>query len=226
MIKMVVLDMAGTTVNEQNVVYKTLQKAINQQGYDLSLEQVLAQGAGKEKLKAIKDILAVYTGRREDDFAQGIYKNFISQLGEAYDVLEVAPIEGAEQLFKALKEKNILIVLNTGYDAQTAKSLLKKLHWQEGKEIDGLITASDVANNRPMPDMILLAMKKFGISSAREVAKVGDSTIDIEEGRNAGCAMSIGITTGAHTREQLESAKPDYIINSLLELLPILRQAK
>jgi len=59
MIKMVVFDMAGTTVDEDNVVYKTLQHTINNAGYDFTLEQVLATGAGKEKLKAIKDIIAL-----------------------------------------------------------------------------------------------------------------------------------------------------------------------
>ncbi len=221
MIKMVVFDMAGTTVDEQNVVYKTLQKAINREGYNLSLEQVLAEGAGKEKLKAIKDILKVYAKKNDDAFTKKIYDYFIAELSHTYDVLEIAPIAGAEKTFKELKQKSILVVLNTGYDETTAKKLLKKLKWNEGKEIDALITASDVPNNRPMPDMIHLAMKKFGLTNAGEVAKVGDSTIDIEEGKNAGCGLTIGITTGAHTREQLKSAKPNYIINDLTELLPI-----
>jgi phosphoglycolate phosphatase-like HAD superfamily hydrolase len=91
-------------------------------------------------------------------------------------------------------------------------------------EFDGLITATDVAHNRPYPDMIWLAMKQFGISDAREVAKVGDSVIDIEEGVNAGCSVNIGITTGAHTRQQLQSVKPDYIIDNLLELLPLINK--
>ena len=54
-IKMVVFDMAGTTVNEDNIVYKALRNAINSVGgFDLSLEEVLEHGAGKEKLEAIK----------------------------------------------------------------------------------------------------------------------------------------------------------------------------
>ena len=65
-------------------------------------------------------------------------------------------------------------------------------------------------------------MEKFDINEAANVIKVGDSTIDIEEGKNAGCKLSIGITTGAHTREQLEMVRPDYIIDDLLELLPLL----
>jgi beta-phosphoglucomutase-like phosphatase (HAD superfamily) len=46
MTKMVVFDMAGTTVDENMIVYKTLQKAINAEGYDFTMEQVLTEGAG------------------------------------------------------------------------------------------------------------------------------------------------------------------------------------
>ncbi|HEX9511939.1 MAG TPA: HAD-IA family hydrolase [Puia sp.] len=221
MIKMVVFDMAGTTVNENMVVYKTLQKAINEAGFDFSLEQVLAVGAGQEKLSAIKDVLRVYAQRDDDKLADSIYQNFIVLLEKAYDTLEILSQDHAKETFEALKQRDILVVLNTGYNQKTAQSLVEKLGWKKGVEFDGLVTATDVLHNRPKPDMILLAMDQFDIRDAGEVVKVGDSIIDIEEGRNAGCGLSIGITTGAHTPEQLESAKPDYVIDDLLELLPI-----
>jgi phosphoglycolate phosphatase-like HAD superfamily hydrolase len=104
--------------------------------------------------------------------------------------------------------------------------LISKLGWKVGDQIDGLVTASDVNNNRPKPDMILLAMEKFHITNPLEVLKVGDSTIDIEEGRNAGCKFNIGITTGAHTKEQLQIVHPDFILDNLLELIPILDTAQ
>lgn len=221
MIKMVVFDMAGTTVDEDNVVYKTLQKVINNAGYNFTLNQVLEHGAGKEKHKAIKDILTENNGRNDDAFTQELYDAFVPELAVAYDSFELKPQPGAEDVFKSLKEKNILTVLNTGYNSVTANSILKKLGWHEGDQIDALVTASDVSTNRPNPDMILLAMKKFGITDAAEVAKVGDSAIDIEEGKNAGCSLNVGITTGAHTVEQLQAAHPQHIINHLAELLPL-----
>ena len=104
--------------------------------------------------------------------------------------------------------------------------MLTKLGWVKGEHYDGLVTASDVTRNRPEPDMIVLAMEQSGITDPKQVIKVGDSTIDIEEGRNAGCLYNIGITTGAHTHEQLASVQPDYIINNLLELLPIIETAE
>ena len=104
--------------------------------------------------------------------------------------------------------------------------MISKLGWIIGDQIDAVVTASDVSNNRPKPDMIILAMKQFDITDPQEVLKVGDSTIDIEEGRNAGCRFNIGITTGAHTKEQLETVNPDFILDDLLQLLPILDNAQ
>ncbi len=221
MIKMVVFDMAGTTVDEDNVVYKTLRKVINAAGFNFTLEQVLALGAGKEKLMAVKDILASANAVDEVQ-ASVIHAGFTKELETAYNSFELKPQPGAEALFSSLKERGILVVLNTGYSRAIAVSILQKLGWKVWEQIDAIITASDVHRNRPYPDMILLAMQQFGITDAKVVVKVGDSIIDIEEGRNAGCGLSIGITTGAHTQEQLASANPDYILHNLAALLPLI----
>ncbi len=223
---MVVFDMAGTTVNENNVVYKTLQNAINEEGFSFTLNQVLDQGAGKEKLQAIKSVLRVFGNNENEQLAEKIFQNFKNKLVIAYDTIEILPQNNAVELFKVLKENGVYVVLNTGYDFQTANSLINKLGWVKGEHYDGLITASDVKQNRPQPDMILLAMDRFQISDPTEVVKVGDSTIDIEEGKNAGCKYNIGITTGAHTKAQLAMAHPDFILDDLLELLPVLEKLK
>ena len=214
--------MAGTTINEDNLVYKTLRNAINEAGFSFPLEQVLAEGAGKEKKQAIRAVLSVYAGVEDTLLTNAIYDNFIVQLTAAYAQEDILAQPNAVDLFAALKERNILTILNTGYDRQTASAILHKIGWKENVEYDALVTASDVPHNRPEPDMILHAMQQFQITEGSEVVKVGDSTIDIEEGKNAGCRLSIGITTGAHTKARLETANPDYIISNLMELLPLL----
>lgn len=222
-IKMVVFDMAGTTVNENNIVYKTVQKSINDAGFNLTLEQVLAEGAGKEKLQAITDILNKYANTTEAELITGIYNNFAGQLTDAYATANLLPQPNTTELFSVLKERGIYVVLNTGYSRAVATSIISKLGWAEGVDFDMLVTATDVTGSRPAPDMVQHAAEHFGISTT-DTIKVGDSIIDIEEGKNANCALSIGITTGAHTLEQLQSASPDHIINNLMELLPIINQ--
>lgn len=220
MIKMVVFDMAGTTVNEDNVVYKTVRKAINDRGYDFTLEEVLKEGAGKEKLQAIKSVLAL-RGIDDDILSREIFAAFNGQLDQAYETMPIVEQPNATELFEALRAQGIYVVLNTGYSRPVATSLVAKIGWQVGSDIDALVTASDVPRNRPFPDMILHAMQQLGITDATQVAKVGDSAIDIEEGKNAGCEVTVGITTGAQTREQLLAATPTAVIDDLLELLPL-----
>ncbi len=216
-IELVVFDMAGTVVNENNVVYKTLQKAINKKGYDLGLDFVLEYGAGKEKHQAIKDILAAVNA--ENEISEPIFEDFKAMLDDAYDTLEVTSFAGVEKLLANLKSQKIKVALNTGYNTKIAKLLLKKMNWVKGKHYDTIVTADDAAKGRPHPDMIIKAMEILNVSDASKVVKAGDSIIDIEEGKNANCGVTVGVTTGAHTRAQLQSANPTYVLDSLSELL-------
>jgi phosphonatase-like hydrolase len=221
-IAMVVFDMAGTTVDEGNVVYRTLHKAIEKVCPSVSFEDVLKLGAGKEKLQAIRETLSGSNISLNEVTTQEIFNDFLGLLDIAYTNLIVVPTNNTERLFNELRTKDIKVVLNTGYNTVTAISLLNKLNWVKGVQYDLLVTSSDVSNNRPMPDMILYAMDKLDITDASTVIKVGDSTIDIEEGRNAGCKYNIGVTTGAHTKAQLEKANPDYIFDNIYDVVSVL----
>lgn len=222
-IKLVVLDMAGTTVDEDNVVYKTVQQVINDKGFNVSLEEVLAHGAGKEKHQAITDVLnACTTSTDIPNVASEAFANFKPTLKLAYEQLEVKTFPGVKEMMELLRRKGLFVVLNTGYDRNTASSLLQKLGWEVGKDIDGLVTADDVSNGRPRPDMIHKAMELCAINDPKEVLKAGDSTIDIEEGKNADCRLTIGVLTGAQNEGQLRTAKPDHILPSLATLPEIL----
>jgi len=223
MIQLVVFDMAGTTIDEQNVVYKTIHKAIEQAGFVVSLETVLLCAAGKEKFQAICEVLAVLTdGEADLEMARGIHRAFERLLDDAYSVLTPLPMPGVIEVFKALRQRDIRVVLNTGYKRPVAALLLQKIGWEQHTTYDLLITADEVANSRPHPDMILAAMDHFGIQDANKVAKIGDSIADIEEGKNAGCRIYAGITTGAQNLEQLRTAQPTHIFDQLQELLAVI----
>ncbi|HCM34848.1 HAD-IA family hydrolase [Chryseobacterium sp.] len=214
-IELLVLDMAGTTIDEDNVVYKTLTNAVNDYGYEVSLDKVLSTCAGMEKLEAITILLREINCNEED--APAIFENFSSQLKESYRNLEVKPINGTEDFLLKMKAKNKKIVLNTGYTSEIAHQLLNKLNWMENIHFDALITADDVLESRPSPEMIHLAMKKFNITEADKVLKAGDSVIDVEEGKNAGCGLTIAVLSGAQSRTELEKAEPDYILKTISE---------
>lgn len=217
-IHLAIFDMAGTVVNEDNVVYKTLQKAINKKGYDLTLAFVLEHGAGKEKHQAIKDILKAIDVDPSSEPSEPIFEDFKHLLDQAYETLHVSSFNGVEETLAHLRSSSIKIALNTGYNSKIANLLLQKMNWVKGTHYDVLITADDVSKGRPHPAMIERAMELLQVNNASKVLKAGDSIIDIQEGKNAGCGVTIGVTTGAHTAEQLQSADPTYVLSSLTEL--------
>lgn len=224
-IQLVIFDMAGTAVNEDNVVYKMLATAIEKYGFELSLDLVLLHGAGKEKRQAIIDILATLVSKPLDNgIVDTIYRSFKDMLVEAYDTQPMSVFEGVQTVLPQLKSKGIKVAFNTGYQQEIAEHILNKIGLSVGTDIDLLVTASDVTNGRPAPDMIDLVCDRLGVD-ASHCMKVGDSAIDIEEGRNAGVALAVGVTTGAQTRAQLEAAEPDAVIDDMTEILPMLEKA-
>jgi phosphoglycolate phosphatase-like HAD superfamily hydrolase len=73
--------------------------------------------------------------------------------------------------------------------------------------------------------MIHLAMNQVAVASSDEVAKIGDSSVDIEEGKTAECGMTFGITTGAQTESQLRTANPTHIVRSLARMCELILPA-
>lgn len=217
--ELIVFDMAGTTVDEQNIVYKTVHQAILRAGFTVDLDTVLFHAAGKEKFQAIQDVLRHIAPEVGLEQATQIHRDFEALLEAAYRNLTPLAMPGANEVFAALRAKGIKIALNTGYKQAVAEDLITRIGWEEGQDFDLLLTADDVAKSRPAPDMILLAMARFGLNDASKVAKIGDSIVDIEEGKNAGCGLIAGITTGAQTEAQLLSARPTHVFHALTELL-------
>ncbi len=61
------------------------------------------------------------------------------------------------------------------------------MQWKEKGLIDDYIASDEVEEGRPQPFMIQALMKRAGISDSKEVIKIGDTEVDVNEGRNAGC---------------------------------------
>jgi phosphonatase-like hydrolase len=223
MIKLVVFDMAGTTIDEDNVVYKCLHQAILPNIPNLTLENVLLHGAGKEKKTAVMDICAEYGPVMTPEDIELMFEQFKMRLAKAYDEFPLKLYHDARDLFIWLKAKGIKIAFNTGYDRLTAEKILKKANVEVGRDIDILVTASDVHRNRPYPDMIYRCCDITAVNPSESI-KIGDSAIDIEEGKSAGAKLTIGITTGAQTRDQIAKASPDFIIDALSELKAIIEK--
>ncbi|EIW61472.1 phosphatase [Trametes versicolor FP-101664 SS1] len=77
---------------------------------------------------------------------------------------------------------------------------------------DVFVVSEDVQKGKPEPDPYLLGAERAGVDPARCLV-VEDAPAGVRSGRAAGC-KTLGLVT-SHTREQIDEAKPDYVVPNL-----------
>ena len=219
--QLVVFDMAGTTIQDKSNVAEAFMYAMQKHGYPITKDQA-NKVMGYKKIIAINDLLqSNYAGSivENENLINEIHDTFIETMIDFYEhSKEILPMESAESIFKWLQENDIKVALNTGFSKQITDTILERVGWNDNSLIDFIISSDEVENGRPSADMIQAIMKATGISDVTTVVKVGDTEVDIAEGRTAGCGLVISVTTGSFTREELEPYQPDIIIDDLQEL--------
>lgn len=225
-IQLVIFDIAGTTVRDKGSVADAFMEAAAQYGVRVPGEEV-NKVMGFRKKEAIRILLDKFYLQQDGDtegLIEKIHDAFTHNMISFYKQdEELAALPHAEETFAWLKQRGIKIALNTGFTRSITDTILQRLQWNSNGIIDMVITSDEVPEGRPKPYMITAIMKQLDIADAGQVAKVGDTEVDVEEGRNAGCGLVVSVTTGAYTRNELEQYKPDTIIDSLAELPPLIQ---
>jgi len=224
-VKLVVFDMAGTTVRDNQDVSKAFRAAMATEGYDVPLK-VIDLFMGYEKPYAISKMLEKYERIPEKitpTLISTIHRAFVTQMIEHYrSTPDIEALPHVEETFAALHLKGIKIGLNTGFSRDIALTIVKRLQWEEKGLIDYVVGSDEVEKGRPHPFMIAEMMTRAGITDPRQVVKIGDTEVDVREGQNAGCKYVIAITTGSFTRIELEFFAPTHIIDDMAELMAII----
>ncbi|WP_324670550.1 HAD family hydrolase [Hymenobacter sp. GOD-10R] len=230
-LQLIVLDMAGTTVRDLHEVEACFAQAAAATGLHASPERILAvQGQAKRAVFELlwQEQLGAAGANLLPVQVEYSYREFRDVLEAHYRTQEVVPTEGCLELFAFLKSQGIRIALTTGFYREVTDIILGRLGWDAGLDaqhkgnaqsiIDLSIASDEVAEGRPAPLMIQKAMQVFGVTDLQHVWNVGDTPSDLESGRRAGCARSLGLTNGTHTREQLAPYPNEGLFASLMEL--------
>lgn len=223
-IELVVFDIAGTTVKDGGEIAIAFQKALDEFGYGVAVERINPL-MGYKKTEAIRRLLMEQEAGKEISFGlvNAIHERFIELMVDHYTTsANIDPLPHAESMFEWLKERGIRTGLDTGFPKVITDVIMSRLNWQERGLANFVISSDEVKAGRPWPFMIQELMQRSLVEDPLNVIKVGDTEVDVQEGKNAGCLYSIGITTGAFTKQQLEPYEPSYIIGDLEELVPII----
>lgn len=218
MFKVLVSDVAGTIVSDDGVVLRCFEQAVQSvapERWDLegeSMRQYAADTMGQSKGAVFQAMLKDQTlAERANEEFDRFYRELLS---------DVHPIPGVEEVFQKLRAADVRIVLNTGFTRPTLDALVTKMGWDD--LVDASVTPAEAGEGRPSPAMIGHSMRLVAVDLSSEVAVVGDTVSDVESGRAAGAGLVISVLTGAHSREVLEGAGPDHIVESIVDVPELL----
>jgi AHBA synthesis associated protein len=79
-----------------------------------------------------------------------------------------------------------------------------------------VVGCDEVERPKPHPDTALRALELLGVVPEQALV-VGDSVLDIEMGRAAGC-RTCAVASGSFEASDLRASRPDFLIASLFEL--------
>jgi len=253
MIEAVIFDWAGTTVDYGSLApVIAFKKAFENAGIELS-DGDIRRDMGMAKWDHIGKILKLddvkqqweqkYSALPNNNDWKKLYEYFqISLLHYLKEYTELK--SGVLKTFKYLNDYEIKVATTTGYTAEMMKIVQDKAA-KDGYVPELVVTSEDVnGHGRPFPDMIHYIMEEFKIDDPKNIVKVGDTLVDIEEGRNAG-VRTVGIVEGSSlmglskiefdelsSEEQLakrnqvkrkfESVNTDFVIDSIFDLVQII----
>lgn len=207
-INAVLFDVDGTLV-DLDIVVKALQETMKKWNVEvLSKEEIYKKIVGTHLEKTIKKLYPHLTIKQVKEMREDyhtLYKNHTPEF-----------LPHAKQILQTLKDKRIKIGIITTKSRTTAVQTVKDLKIPHGV----LITADDVKEVKPSTEPLLKAFEKLGVSPSSAMM-VGDHVFDVRAAKNAGC-ISVAVTTGASSAEELKAEKPDFLFSDLIKLTEII----
>lgn len=209
-VQAVVFDIDGTLLDTREFIFQAYEHAIAKNGYPVPDRALIAEQIGHR-------IEECYAALVPDADPETLIADHIAfQMGK---IDLIFPFDGAVTLVAQLRKMELKIILWTSRRAHVITALERSGFTQDS--FDAVVDATMVDVGKPDPQGLLFGLGIAGIEPAHAVM-VGDAPVDIDAGKRAGVAATIGITHGFGSRDQLLVAKPDYIVDSLPELAPII----
>lgn len=204
-IKLVILDLAGTTVDHGCIApVAAFVNGFKEFGVDITIEQArgpmgMEKRAHIETIGLMPDVArqwhAVHGRELEEADIDAMYHAFVPGL------LKILPensrlIPGVIPCLQEFERRDIRFAATTGYFREATDIVLEQAK-KAGFTPQVSCCATEVPEGRPEPWMIYHCMQSTGIYPPQLVVNVGDTRVDVESGRNAG-VWSIGVTASGN----------------------------
>lgn len=204
---LIVFDWDGTIVDSTSMIARCIQRSAQDLGLPVpSLEQashVIGLGLADALAKAVPEMPPA----RVDEFTLRYRHHYLSGEGD------IEPFAGTRELLVELSDAGMKLAVATGKNRRGLDRAFGATGL--GKHFDASRCA-DETHPKPHPAMLHELGTQLAVA-AGSMLMIGDTTHDLEMAHAAGTAC-VGVSYGAHPRDQLERLTPSALVNSVAEL--------
>lgn len=169
--------------------------------------------------------MASYIGRSlrdcYDAFVPGSYTEAMSDAHREFQEQNFELIKVHDEALETLERLSAAGIKLGAWSSRKLTLIPSLEHSGIARYFDSIVHGGQVTEHKPHPEGLFKSLSQLSVSPER-AAMIGDADVDIEAGVAAGVAITIGITHGFGALEELQIADPDYIIDSLAEVPPLL----
>lgn len=210
----IILDFDGTIGDTRSLIVRTFQQTLQHLGLPHYTDAQCAATIGLPLAEGFKALLHC------DD-------NLSERCADVYrELFDENNHPGAVQMFphvvdtiKTFAQRGDTVTIASSRFRQSLEDYVLNLGLKP--YISYIVSACDVKNAKPAPDMVLVTLNHFQ-ASKQTAWVVGDTTFDIQMGRSAG-VKTVGVTYGNGSREDLIKAGATHVIDHFNELLSIIK---
>ena len=214
MFEAVIFDWDGTLADTRQAVVASFQKALSDIHCEIS-DEFIERRIGIGSAETFREILRSSKMRFDETLIKRLVEKKIQNEIEMSGYVKL--FDGSLDLLEHLQGK-VKLGLASMNDRDVISNLLKITGTQ--RFLDVILTADDVSEPKPDPEIFLKCARKLRSSPERCVV-VEDSVFGVKAAKTAkmGC---IAVLTGVYSQEELKKANPDLIVDSLKEKSEIL----
>ena len=210
--KCLIFDFDGTLADTSEGILHTEEAMLRQMGLPMGEPAQMRQGIGLPLRDSIRVGCRIEESRLDE--AVTTYRSLFNEVALQY----IVAFPGVKETLEYLSEKGYIMGIATSRSRNSLVYLLDKM--EIAPFFQELCSVDCTERHKPEPDQTLYLLEKFGVSGD-DTLVIGDTIYDLMMARGAGC-HTCGVSYGNHTKEQLASVYPDYILDSFDQLKNIL----
>ncbi len=217
MIEVVLFDFDGTIVDTTELIYESMRRATGEVlGREFGRENLMANVG--QPLPRQMELLADGQPEKTQELLE-VYLQHNEELHEGL-ILEF-PNVGTS--LARLRDAGLRLAVVTSKRRSSVEMALDS--FPDLRDIfDVFVTMEDTTQHKPLPAPLLKGLRLLGDISPERAAYVGDAPFDIAAARAAG-VMSVALSWGAFTVEDLRAAGPDHLFEDLDSAVDFLLEA-